>query len=513
MTMSAPFTISPKTRSLKAIAVTLCVLLFTAFGISAQELLPRSTPEEQGMHSADVRAFLDAVVMQPDGAECHGAIVVRHGHVIGEAYPTPFTAAMPQTLYSCSKTFTAVAVGLAVDRNLLKVTDRVGALLPDKLPAGVSDNLANMTVSDLLTMSSGITPDWEMRNSHRNWTSTWLAKPVGIPGERFAYDSMDTYLLSAIVQRVTGKTVLENLNEHIFGPLGITDAEWELSPEGITTGGWGLHVRPEVMAKFGQLLLDNGRYEGRQLVSEEWVRQMMTPHRRANAKENYGYQMWECEREGAWRADGAYGQYIVILPRQDMVVVLTQCSGRGAGKSLAPVWEHLCEKARPEPLAPSEDAILLQTRQKEYYMKPAAGSRTHRNGTQLQGRSFSLSANSLDWRDVSFDFRPEMLVLDITTTSGEKYTIACGNERWMTTWTKVCPPYSIKAVDRFRGIRREFAVAGSYGWLPDGTLTVHVMYPSWITGAYMTINPKIRTMTVKENYQNKPYTVHLNPIK
>lgn len=500
-----------------AARVAALTLVFAVFASSAargaKQYLERATPESQGVPSEAVKKFLDESILLPDGAECHGLMVLRHGKVIGEAYPLPFSPDYAQTLYSCSKTFTAAAVGLAVDRNLLRVTDRVGAILPDYLPQLVSQNLADLTVADLLTMASGITPDWTMRNKSRKWGQTFLAKPIGQPGREFAYDSMDTYLLSAIVQRLTGRTVLEYLNEHIFGPMGIDEVQWEISPEGVNTGGWGLYVRPEVMAAFGQLLLDKGRYGERQLLSEKWVNEMMTPHRRANAAENYGYQMWECEHDGAWRADGAFGQYIVIVPQEDFVVVLTQASSRGAGKSLAPIWNTLLPAARAEALPESPAATELAEHQKKYRFEPAAGARTHRNGSALQGQTYILPHNDLEWSHLSFKFEPERLILGVTTTGGQKYDIDCGNQRWLTVNTPVPPPYSIKAVDRFRGIDRNFAVSGSYGWLPDGTLTVHILYPSWISGVYLTFNPKVRTMTVKQNTIAKPYTMRVDTVR
>lgn len=485
------------------------LLLLTVTLATSAQRLPRSTPEEQGVPSAVLQKFMDETVMQPDGAECHSVMVLRHGNVIAEAYPAPFSSLYPHTLYSCSKTFTALAVGLAVDSNLLRVTDRVATLLPDKLPATISHGLADLTVADLLTMSSGITPDWNMRNNNTDWTNVWLAKPVTDPGTKFQYDSMCTYLLSEIVQRVTGKTVLELLNEHIFGPLEIKDAEWEVSPEGFNTGGWGLRIRPEDMAKTGQLILQKGRWNDRQLVSEEWIENMMTPHIRANAKEHYGYQMWDCGELGAWRADGAFGQFIVVLPEQDMVVILTQCSSRG-GKVLDPVWTDLAPSVSDEPLPPSEDASTLAARTLRYEIKPAVGSAKNRNSRLVNGKTFTLPANSMDWHTLTFDLdTKERLRIAVTTTAGEHYDIDCGFKRWITVTTPVCPPYSIKAQDRFSGISRDFAVSGSYAWLPDGTLTWRVYWPSWITGAYVTFNPKAHTMTVKENIQPKPYTLHI----
>lgn len=491
----------------------LLLLLTAVITARAQTSLDRSSPEEQGMLSENVMAFLDGVMLQKGGGECHSAMVLRHGKVVGEAYPKPFRPEYSQTIYSCSKTFTAVAVGLAYDRNLIRPDDRVGALLPEYLPANVTDLLADITVKDLLTMSSGIVPDWSLRNRSHTWISNWLAKPVSaMPGEKFAYDSMSSYLLSAIVQKVTGKTVLENLRELVFGPMSITQAEWEVSPEGFNTGGWGIRVQPETMAKFGQLLLQKGRWGDEQLVSEEWINNMMTPRMHVNAKENYGFQMWQCEYPGAWRADGAFGQFIVVIPEQDIVVVLTQCTQLG-GKILQNVWQHLLTDLKSEPYEPSESYSRLLRKQQQYEMQPAAGSRAHKGGGVLQGKTVGLQSNDMGWRTISFRFEADSLNLRITNDAGETFTVKCGNGKWLTGNTEVCPPYTIKAVDRFKGITRDFAVSGSYGWLPDGTLTFHVVYPSWISGINMSYNPKTNIMTVKENTKAKAYQLRVTPVK
>ena len=287
--------------------------------------LPRSTPEQEGVPSAIVSALLDSLFNIPQ-TDIHSVMMLRHGKVIAEVYPEPFKAEYQHTLYSCSKTFVSTAVGLAVDANLLRVTDRVATFFPDKLPTKVSPELASMTIHDLLIMASGIDPDGNLRADNTYWIKPLLAKTVKTSGKQFKYDSLCTYLLSAIVQQVTGKTVLAYLQEKIFADLHINKVSWEESPEGVTTGGWGLYLQPESLAKMGQLLLQKGQWNGKQLISETWVSQMMHTHIDTGDGRGYGYQMWEASKDGAYRADGRFGQYIVVMPKQDMVVVITQCS-------------------------------------------------------------------------------------------------------------------------------------------------------------------------------------------
>ena len=250
-----------------------CLLLGNTAYSQINEL-PRSTPEQEGVPSAIVSALLDSLFNIPQ-TDIHSVMMLRHGKVIAEVYPEPFKAEYQHTLYSCSKTFVSTAVGLAVDANLLRVTDRVATFFPDKLPTEVSPELASMTIHDLLIMASGIDPDGNLRANNTYWIKPLLAKPVKTPGKQFKYDSLCTYLLSAIVQQVTGKTVLAYLQEKIFADLHINKVSWEESPEGVTTGGWGLYLQPESLAKMGQLLLQKGQWNGKQLISETWVSQMM----------------------------------------------------------------------------------------------------------------------------------------------------------------------------------------------------------------------------------------------
>mgnify|MGYP000635286003 FL=1 len=299
--------------------------------------ISRSNPAQEGVEAKAVLQ-LYTLLMSLEKTEIHHVVVMRHGKVISELHPAPFRAIDAHTLYSASKTFCSMAVGLCVDDNRLRVTDRVATFFPEFLPDTISNGLAKMTVHDLLTMSSGIIPDWNMRSITTEWEKTWLAKRLKYePGEKFLYDSMSTYMLSAIVQKVTGHTVLQLLQERIFAPLGITEAEWEQSARGVNTGGWGMRIQAESEAKFGQLLLQKGNWNGKQLISREWIDRATQCHKvpfTDNPKKNiqnpgYGYQLWLCEIPGSFCADGALGQYIFVVPEKDMVVVLNGASMKG----------------------------------------------------------------------------------------------------------------------------------------------------------------------------------------
>ena len=324
--------------------------------------LPRSTPAAEGISTQAVIDMMDSLMALPE-CDIHHVMVVRHGKVVAELHPAPFRAEDSHTLYSASKTFVSLAVGCAIDDNLLRLDDRVMTFFPDKRTNRVSDNMAAMTVRDLLMMASGVKPDWTMRNNSMDWVKDWLAKPVDdAPGSLFQYDSMCTFMLSAIVQRVTGHTVLDYLNQKLFGPMHITVADWETSPDGINTGGWGLRVQAETMAKLGLLLLNKGQWEGRQLINADYVEAACSRLIDGGAKETtpptdgnqgYGYQVWQSKWPGSYRADGAMGQYTVVVPQEDLVVVILGMKLYGH-EELACIWSQLMPGLKAEPLKPEK---------------------------------------------------------------------------------------------------------------------------------------------------------------
>ena len=343
-------------------------LIFTcaAFVANAQiNEIERSTPEEQGVPSKALIELFDSLHCMPQ-TDIHSMIVMRHGKVVGEFYPAPFKAEYQHTQYSSSKTLVSIAVGIAIDDNRLRLTDRVATFFPEYLPDTVSARLAAMTVRDLLTMTSGIKPDWGMRAKTTEWIKTFLGKNVeNKPGEVFAYDSMVTYMLSAIVQKVTGMKVLDYLKIKLFNPMNISVVNWEESPEGVNTGGWGLHIQSESLAKVGQMWLDGGVWKGEQLVSRKWITQMST--RQANGGDyGYGYQTWMCAYPGAVRADGALGQYVIVVPEKDVVIVLTEASFTNGKPQRGLIWDKFLPQLSEKPLAPSKDYQTLLQKQASY---------------------------------------------------------------------------------------------------------------------------------------------------
>lgn len=221
--------------------------------------LPRSTPEAQGVSTASIREFIATADRQVN--TMHSFMLVRYGHVVAEAWWSPETAEAPHILWSLSKSFTSTAVGFAVSEGKLSVDDRVLKFFPDDAPESPSANLKAMRVRDLLTMSTGHQDEVKLTRES-NWVQAFLHHPVPHkPGTHFRYNTPATYMLSAIVQKVTGQTVRDYLQPRLFEPLEIEKPKWDASPQGISIGGYGLFVRTEDIAKFGQLYLQKGKWQ------------------------------------------------------------------------------------------------------------------------------------------------------------------------------------------------------------------------------------------------------------
>lgn len=476
--------------------------------------LQRSTPAAEGVDPAAVVKFIDSLQVVKKTA-IHHAMVVRHGKVIAEIHPTPYRAQDAHTLYSCSKTFVSMAVGIAVSENRLRVDDRVVTFFPDKLPATISDRLAKMTVKDVMIMASGIKPDWVMRNfaDSPDWIKEWLAKPVdNEPGTLFQYDSMCTYILSAIVQRVTGMSVLDYLKLHVFNDLNITEVDWEQSPDGINTGGWGLRLQAESLAKMGMLLNARGNWNGKQLIPAEWVDEAIKPYiNYANVQptdapsdknQGYCYQLWRCKDPRAYRADGAFGQYIVCIPDLDLVVVIVGMSGDGHGE-LGCIWNHLLPGVDKTSDKPAQAQKALEASCAKASLPMLKGKKA---GSVLMPATFTLAkGNKHGIKSVMVDMAYNMT---ITYADSHKEVIPLGYGKWMYGNMKGVPPYSIEAVARFKGLKRNFVAAGNYAWAGNNVLTVQVEYVNWISATTFKFDFTTGKVTITDNFNDtKPETV------
>ncbi len=322
--------------------------------------LSASTPEAQGIPSQAVLDFVNAAEADVDAL--HSLIMLRHGHRVAQGWWAPYGPDIPHVLFSLSKSFTSTGVGLAVADGLLSIDDPVISFFPEDLSAEVSDRLAAMRVRHLLSMSTGHGED---TTSHMvmapdgNWARAFLARPVDYePGTHFLYNTGASYMLSAIVQKLTGMTLLSYLTARIFEQLGIDGATWDSCPRGVNLGGFGLNLKTEDIARFGQLHLQMGVWEREQLLPEAWVAEATSYQTDNSSMDNadwsqgYAFQFWRC-RHNAYRGDGAFGQYCIVMPDQDAVLAIT--GGLGDMQAVLDlVWTHLLPAMVPEALL--EDA-------------------------------------------------------------------------------------------------------------------------------------------------------------
>lgn len=313
-----------------------------------------------------IMRFLDSV--EDGGPELHSLMILRRGNVIAEGWWHPYRRDLTHELFSLSKSFTSTAVGFARAEGLLTLDDRVLDHLGDLAPAQPDPRLARMRIRHLLTMTAGHTTatDGRVFGTDR-WAQAFLALPIeSEPGTEFLYNTPATYLLSFIVQRLTGQRLLDYLRPRLLEPLGIEGATWETSPEGVDAGGFGLSLTTEDIACFGQLYLQDGVWDGVRILPQGWAAEATARHTDSHISgpdwaQGYGYQFWRCQPAGVYRGDGAFGQFCVVVPDAQAVIVTTSGTPDLQGV-LDRMWTHLVPALRGDAAAgepdPGADADL-----------------------------------------------------------------------------------------------------------------------------------------------------------
>ena len=447
--------------------------------------LPRSTPEAQGIPSETIRNFLAAV--EKSGQEFHGFMVVRHGYVVAEGWWSPFAPEYKHTLYSLSKSFTSTAIGLCVADGKLTVEDPVTKFFPGDLPAEISPNLAAMKVKHLLTMNNGhdgtpTDPMQAMRTDpDGNWPRGYLAHPIPHePGTHFFYNTASTYMLSNIVQRLTGKTTFDFLSERLFKPLNITDADWEVDPKGVNVGGYGLRIRNEDIAKFGQLYLQKGQWNldmrREQLIPAAWVdeatsKQTTSQDNDSDWGQGYGYQFWRCKPEpGFYRGDGAFGQYCIVIPQYDTVIAINSES-KDMGASMQVVWDTILPALKNEAVLPEDEATqkLLAEDLKKLTLPVLSGKADSPVASQISGKEFALDKNVLGAESIAFSF--ENGTCKITVKGGKSpQTLTCGMGYWHSEGNEEDITISLSRPPISGSLRSK--VAANAAWQDDESLLI-----------------------------------------
>ena len=353
-----------------------------------------ASPESQGISSDAILKWIEACEIAATNGMLkgfmHGFVIVRHGKTIAEGTWAPYdTLTRPHMLYSHSKSFTSTAVGFLVDDGMLDLDERIISIFPDRTPSNPSENLRQMRVRDLLTMNVGARfTDAERKDINGDWVRAFLHNEVeSPPGTVFKYDSCATHMLAAIVEKRTGKPLMEFLRERLFKPLGMTSPWSTTSPTGVACGGWGMNMTTRDLARFGQFMLQEGCWGDRQLLSREWVRmasarqtwsgsivvQSKTIGSGSDWNQGYGFQFWR-NRNDSYRADGAAGQITIVLPVHDAVVSINAGLGNMQNE-LNLVWEHLLPAFESSPLPAAEASVKALRRKCDSLALPLEDSR------------------------------------------------------------------------------------------------------------------------------------------
>jgi Beta-lactamase len=447
--------------------------------------LPRLSPESQGVSSKAIRHFIEAA--NASGLGWHSFMLLRHGNVVAEGWWKPFEPSFTHTLYSLSKSFTSTAIGLLVKDGKLNIEDKVISFFPEDSPATPDDNLKQMKVKHLLTMNTGHGEDTlpKLRASGDAWTKTFLAQKVDFePGSHFLYNTGATYMLGAIVYKITGQTLYSFLTPRLFQPLDIKGYDWETSPQGLNTAGYGLRVKTEDIAKFGQLYLQKGKWNGKEILTESWVNEAtsyQTKSQEGNGdwSQGYGYQFWRC-KPGFYRGDGAFGQFCIVMPEQDAVLAVTSESW-DMQKSMTTIWENLLPAIQAGTMPEDKTELLELKKDLKNLVLPVPKAAVHSTASaKYNGKKISLEANDSAAATTQFNFSKEGCSWTTITAKGAT-TIRFGWENWLL--NKETALYIFPLPGRLHVPSK---IAGTATWINENTLQLNARFTEAMHGDKIT---------------------------
>ncbi|SFS48875.1 serine hydrolase [Paenibacillus sp. BC26] len=442
-----------------------------------EQRLPRSRPEELGIRPQAITALLND--WQKRHIEIHSVMIMRNGHVAAEGWWAPYARQLPHTMFSLSKSFTSTAIGMAAMEGLLSIDDTVISYFPEETPLDPSLNLQAMRIRDLLMMGTGHETDTIVNlitSEDGNWVRAFLNAPVERePGTHFVYNSGATYMLSAILQKVSGQKLLDYLQPRLFEPLGILGATWGECPRGIHIGGWGLALTTEGVAKFGQLYLQKGLWEGKRLISEAWIEEATSKQiENGDGGDNewtqgYGYQFWQC-RHGAYRGDGAFGQFCIVMPEQDMVIAITSSTNDMQGV-LDAIWTHILPdiEDRALPLGANGDqAARLSTQLASLALHPPVFGNGSAREELVSGNKYRLNENPQQWESLTLHFERGEVVMTLEGAATGDYIVNSGRGTWKEGSGKLLQPEP-SAFGKQRAV-------SSFTWQEQDTLLITLRF-------------------------------------
>lgn len=453
-----------------------------------------ATPESVGVDSAAIAEF-EAEIREKNFRH-QGYIIYKDGKIAASSVGAPYRFTDKRHVYSVSKTFTGTAIGIAVDEGLLTVEDSVISFFPDMLPENISENLKKMKIKHLLSMNTGQEYDtiYALNRAKSDWVKAFLARDVERePGTFFCYNSGASYMLSAIITRLTGMTLLDYLRPRLFNPLGIDGVTWNESPDGVNLGGWGIHVSMMDMLKLGILYLNKGVFNGKRIVSEKWIEEATSFKSDSGVMKDpdwgsgYGYQLWMNSACG-YRIDGAYGQYVIVSPEKNCVTVLiSEVSGIIAGGIqgyLDIYWDKLYPSI-------SEDAIEEKT-PGDISVKPVL--LPPKGMSEVKERRISFEENALGIRNIEIRPGDNGLVLNIT--GPWKYTcpVVCGFGEWEYNSLSHTPISSFPSPLTSAEIGEAAEIAAAYA-VCDDKLVISLVFVTSPHGMTLTISDSEMTVT------------------
>ncbi|MFF2017836.1 serine hydrolase domain-containing protein [Paenibacillus sp. NPDC058177] len=325
-------------------------------------------PDNHGLTSKHLLSFFKKV--QESNLDINSFILMKDGQAISQFYRKPYRKDTPQLLFSLSKSFTSIAVGIAWDEGYFDLHDKVISFFPDKLPDHISPNLSQMTIHHLLSMTAGHQDNiYGEVVKHTDWIASFLSQEVHhVPGSYYRYSTHSTYMLSAIVEKVTGQNLVDFLMPRLFEPLEIPRPSWETCPKGITAGGMGLSISTEGIARFGQMLLEKGMFNNKRIVSEKYINlatsknaDTMRDEDRIDFSKGYGYQLFLC-RNDCFMGNGRYGQLCFVAPKERIVIAATSClpSMKHLQSLLDLIYEYILGQINYETSSNLKDELALQ---------------------------------------------------------------------------------------------------------------------------------------------------------
>lgn len=453
-----------------------------------------AVPESVGIDSAALADF-EAAIRERKSAH-QGYLIYKDGKLAASSIASPYRITDKRHVYSVSKTWTSTAIGIAVDEGLLSVEDTVISFFPELLPETVCENLAKMKVRHLLSMNTGHQNDTFSRvaTPEPEWAKRFLSLDVELePGTHFCYNTTATYMLSAIITKLTGMRMTDYLRPRLFNPLGIEGVWWDESPEGIDFGGWGIHISAEDMLKLGVLYLNKGVWNGKRILSEEWIDEATSAVSDNSARKDidwavgYGYQIWRCQHN-SYRADGAFGQYIIVSPDKNCVTVLISELGGILGGTMQDLmdlyWDKIYSKISDTPIEASFDGDISA----HPFAVPPCGT------PEASPRSIRLAPNK--YGITALDIRMADGGLALTLSGDDAYScqLICGFGEWEYNSIRHCPIRPLPGQLDDGEIGGPAVIAASYASNGD-TLTVSLVFVSSPHGMTLTVSADSVTVT------------------